>query len=242
MFYVTYSTGFKSGGYNLGSAQAPYNPEDIRDYEGGLKSDWLDGRLRLNAALFYYKYEDLQLSRNNGTVLVVINAAAATIKGAELSISALPIDNLKLEMNVGLLDAKYDSFTTADSARPSLGVLDLAGNRLTQAPDYTVNLAAEYEFPIRSGSLAFRAEEQLIDKVYFTPFNLDNQSQAAYTVTNLFLRYKAADHLSVALFARNLENRRIKTNAFVSAPFLGFPILVSYQAPRVYGIQIGYDF
>lgn len=44
---------------------------------------------------------------------------------------------------------------------------------------------------------------------------------------------------SVALFARNLENRRIKTHTNVSAPFLGSPILVGYQAPRVYGIQIG---
>ena len=243
MLYLTYATGFKSGGYNLGSAQAPYNPEDIRDYEGGLKSAWLGGRIRLNAAMFYYKYRNLQLSKNFGTVVQVVNASAATVKGAELNISALPTTNLKLETNVGLLDSKYDSFVTVDAARPSLGPLDLAGNHLTQAPRYTINLAAEYNIPIPSGSVTFRAEERLIDKVYFTPYNLNNQSQSAYTKTNLFLRYKAADdHWNGALFVRNLESRRIKTNTNVSSVLLGYPILGGFEAPRTFGIQIGYDF
>jgi iron complex outermembrane receptor protein len=243
MAYVTYSTGFKSGGYNVGNAQPPYNPERITAYEGGFKSMWWDGRLRANASIFLYKYKDLQLSRNNGTIVQVVNAAAATVRGSELTITALPTKDLQLDLNVGLLDGKYDSFVTVDAARPSLGPVNLAGEYLTQAPRYTVNLGLEYRLPVTTGDLKFRAEEKFIDRVYFTPFDLANQSQAAYTKTNMFLRYKPHNERWVAsCFVRNLEDRRIKTNTNVSTGLLGYPILGSLEAPRTYGAQIGYDF
>jgi iron complex outermembrane receptor protein len=243
MFYATYSTGFKSGGYNLGSSQKPFRPERINDLEGGAKSTWLDGKVRLNAAIFYYRYDDLQLTRNNGTVVEVVNAAAAIVKGGELSLTALPTTSLKLEANVGLLDAKYKSFFSADSARPSLGVLNLSGNRLTQAPQYTVNLAAEYSTPIGADSVSLRIEEQLVGEAFYTPFNLKNQAQSAYTRTNVFLRFRPAnDRWNLSLYCRNLEDRRIRTNAFTSAPQIGVPIVGSYQEPRVYGIEAEHSF
>ena len=67
--YLRYDRGFKSGGYNdqtgtatviLDAFLAPYDPEFADSYEAGLKTTWLEGRLRLNAALFYVEYTDAQ--------------------------------------------------------------------------------------------------------------------------------------------------------------------------------------
>ena len=69
LLYASYSKGFKSGGFNLGGLQAPFNPEKITDYEVGIKADWLDKRLRTNVSGFWYDYTDLQASVINATIV-----------------------------------------------------------------------------------------------------------------------------------------------------------------------------
>src|SRR3546814_9624620 len=84
LLYVSWSKGFKSGTYNLGTLGNPVNPEKVSAFEGGIKSTLFDRRLRLNVAGFSYDYTDLQAGKVESTSTVHENAATETIYGAEV--------------------------------------------------------------------------------------------------------------------------------------------------------------
>lgn len=102
--YASWSTGFKSGGFQyvpFSAAQADiiFNPEEIEAFEVGLKSEWFDRRLRVNLAAFHYDYQDLQITRIINTpapVNLITNAAASTIQGVDVEFNWLPTENLEL--------------------------------------------------------------------------------------------------------------------------------------------------
>ena len=88
MLYLTYSEGFKSGGFEMkGLELTQFEPESVVNYEIGMKIDALDERLRFNTAFYYMDYEDIQIriteqGRTFADILLYIdNAGAATIKG-----------------------------------------------------------------------------------------------------------------------------------------------------------------
>ena len=121
MFYGLYSKGFRAGGFNgrpgggqYLAASTPYDPETVDNYEVGMKSEWLDGRMRLNVSAFMMDYQDKQeeqsvpVAAGTGQQTLVVNAAEASIDGIEVDFSWLATANFTLEGNLGLLDAKYD--------------------------------------------------------------------------------------------------------------------------------------
>jgi iron complex outermembrane receptor protein len=128
--YFTYSRGFKSGGWNGRGGTAttigPYDPEVVDAFEFGIKSDFFDNRVRLNLALFWNDYEDLQRTvirflpgAANPQETVTSNAASASVKGVEFELTALPVEGLQLNANIAYLDAGYSSFC-ADLNGPSM--------------------------------------------------------------------------------------------------------------------------
>ena len=86
--YLSYSRGFKSGGYNYPASLNPVlNPETLDSYELGVKADLADDRLRLSSALFHYDFKDLQVSRGGaGAFITTENAASATVRGLEVDV------------------------------------------------------------------------------------------------------------------------------------------------------------
>jgi len=122
MFYATYSKGYRSGGFNgrvdsVETAEIPYNPEFVDNYELGFKTEWPDKGLRLNGAIFTMDYKDKQeelglpSSGATGQRITVFNAATATMKGVELELQARPTDGLTMRANIGYLDTGYDEFS-----------------------------------------------------------------------------------------------------------------------------------
>src|SRR5690606_22688653 len=150
--------GFKSGGFN-GRAnnpgeEQPYDPETVVSYEIGAKSQWMDGRLLANLALFYNDYQDFQ-ARVSDCVpnpadpslpclisLTVLNAGELETSGVELELLARPVDALTLEAQVGYLNAEYGEFN--DARFTSFG-----GSRAFQepafSPEWTLRLAGAYD-------------------------------------------------------------------------------------------------
>jgi len=134
MAYVTYSRGFKSGGFNyplyntvpdpdpaLAAAdQQPgaVRPEILDMVELGLKGDYFDGTLRTNAAFFWYDYTDLQVQRpaDVGAGTLTVNAGSATVVGLELDFNWVPTDAFSLNAGITLLDSKYDDFRVGRQA------------------------------------------------------------------------------------------------------------------------------
>ncbi len=114
MLYASYSKGFKSGGWTTrlsapisNAADARFNPEYDTTYELGLKSTWLNHHLLANLALFESKYTGIQLNVQEGPSPVYQNAGDATIKGAELEMTAALGGGFQLNLAAGWMDAYY---------------------------------------------------------------------------------------------------------------------------------------
>ncbi|MBV6424709.1 MAG: Vitamin B12 transporter BtuB [Steroidobacteraceae bacterium] len=114
--YAKVATGFRAGGVYAGAGigafdQAIFGPEKLTSYELGLKSYLFYRRVRLNAAAFYAKYDDMQVNITVDPVSfasAVFNAGKATIGGAELELLVAPVEDLTLSLNYAWLDTKID--------------------------------------------------------------------------------------------------------------------------------------
>ena len=132
MFFASYRSGFKSGGFDLSykpvdlitvaftpgaSYNTLYNEETVDGFEVGMKSTLLDGTLRLNVTAYSFAYEDLQLSKfssdvEGGLSFRVINAAEASLDGLEVeTLFVTPVDGLTLSANVAWAKSEYDTYT-----------------------------------------------------------------------------------------------------------------------------------
>lgn len=243
LIYASASRGFKSGGINLGGLQPAFEPELVWAYEAGVKVDLMDNRLRTNFAGFYYDYSDLQVGQVRNAVLVLENAATATIYGLEAEITAAPTEQLRFDIVASYLHAEYDEFLTEDQTRPALGEIQLAGNTLSQAPEFSVNFGAEYTLPTSIGEFTLRGEVFWVDDIYFTPYNLSSSFQGAHSRQNLFLNWRAPQGgLSAQLFVRNIDNDDDLANVFVSSGLVGSAIVGYYEEPRTFGGSLTYDF
>src|SRR5690606_12062266 len=94
-----------------------FGSETLWSYEAGLKGQFLDNRLRLNIAGFVSKYKDIQINvqsdPTNVRITDVLNAGKATVKGIEADITLQPVRALRVTVNYGYLDAKYDEIINA---------------------------------------------------------------------------------------------------------------------------------
>ena len=161
--YALVSKGYKPGGNSVGNnTNAPGNPafatkydkESLWNYEMGVKSELLEGRLRLNAAVFHLEWDNLQfesfffltpgdLSTNVDQIISIEEAEA---NGLEVEFAALLTDGLTVSGGLGYLDTEIKSDTTVQLSggwRPSLLGLDLP-----KSPELTANLVGEYRWPI----------------------------------------------------------------------------------------------
>ena len=243
--YFDYSQGFKSGGYNLGNLQPAFDPEEIVQYEIGIRSEWMDSRLRANVSAFLYDYEDLQVSKVDGTVITIENAAKAELYGMEFEIIALVSENLMVETTIGLLESEFKDYVTADPVRPPafFGEFDLAGNELTQAPGYTVNIGAEYRAQLAKGDLVFRGDARFVDDVWLTAFNTDHMKQDAYEWFRASVTYESAQgDWVLSAFVDNITDERIISAALITSALVGAPIAGAFEAPRTYGASVSFRF
>lgn len=160
--YATISKGYKAGGLQLNVTQQlpvfKFDEETLWNYEIGARLSLLGDRMRINSAVFYMDWEDLQVSTNVALVdpetqqitfvNTTSNAASATSQGFELDIRALPLPGLELGAGVGYLDAEFDDFREAIVQGE---VVDLSKRPIPRAPEWTLNADAGYRFPILDG-------------------------------------------------------------------------------------------
>ncbi|NHN39209.1 TonB-dependent receptor [Pseudomaricurvus alcaniphilus] len=252
MAYAFISRGFKSGGF-VGRISLPeefvaFDQETVQTFEAGIKSEWLDNRLRVNASYFFNKYDDLQLALiyfctdSLGTTIncnSVLNAAQAETQGLELEIEAAPIDGLMITASMGYLDATYEEFPFLDPA--SGNTLDRSGTDLQNSPELTASIGATYQFPLLSGSstLGFRwtySAEKFQGNLLNTPRGTIQPTK--YLDAN-FKWEPENGSWAINLWGTNLLDDRY-IDAVVDAP--GFIGLMSYGPPRQVGVSLEYMF
>jgi len=241
--YAKYATGFKSGGYGVGSRGPAVDPEINANYEAGLKGAYLDGRLQANLAAFHMKYDDLQVSQVIGAASTLSNAAKATIDGAEVELAVRPGDRLRIDLSGAYTDARFDAFLTQDSARPYLGLMNLAGNRLPQAPKWSGSAGVYYDTPAPLGTVTVAARYDWKSRMYFSEFNTAISSQKAVGRLDLSLAYKTDDgRWTASLFATNVTDEQIKNNVLIVSAVLGSLADANYRPGRQIGVSLGYRF
>lgn len=237
--YATYSQGFKSGGFNIGGLQAPFAPEDLTNYEVGFKADLFDRRLRANVSAFQYDYQELQQSLVEGNALVTRNAAEARIRGVEAEITARLTDEFTVNLNGSHLDAKFRDYLNTDPVNAGLGVQDLSGNTLPNAPKYQLNASASYEFSTDAGTVTPRVEMSYVSKLFFNAFNAPEFTQPSRTLLNAYLKWESNDQDWTAVaYVKNITDEVYLLDAVASNPLQGFVLLGQYGEPLTAGLTV----
>ena len=119
LFYASYSKGYSSGGFNGDVAMRRFLPETSDNYEFGMKGEFLDNRLRVNATMFSTSYENQQVTVGrivNGTPIAdLVNAQEATLEGMEFEVLAQLSDSLVLTAMLATFEGEYDEFIIQDN-------------------------------------------------------------------------------------------------------------------------------
>jgi iron complex outermembrane recepter protein len=250
MAYVSYNTGFKSGGYNMipPSSQA-YNPETLDAWEAGLKTEFFDRRLRINTSAFYYNWSDLQVTVYENTSALTLNAAKARLYGLDFDLQAKPTDQLTISAGFELLKDYFTSYpdaifnveqSYAQGGGTIASIQSARGNKLPYAPDATANISADYRIPIPLGSLGFN-----VTYFYSTGFRTTADNfigQANYDILNGRIDWALPDgRTTLAIWGKNLTDTIYATQVRANNNPGGFTVQ-TLGAPRTYGVSAEYKF
>lgn len=182
--YASFKTGFKSGGIDNSAlpsnslSQAAlsgdfsgliFRSEEAIGGEIGIKSQWADRTVTLNATVYQYVFKDLQVQNFNASTIQFItsNAGELTTKGVDLESSwRTPVDGLRLSANLSYLDAQY----TAEFLQPGGqgGPVDLNGRRGSQAPEWSGNFAVDWTVPLSDSLELFLSGNAAYNDGYIT--------------------------------------------------------------------------
>ncbi|MGH7805342.1 MAG: TonB-dependent receptor [Candidatus Binatia bacterium] len=239
MLYASFSQGFKSGGFNNTGCDDPYDPEFVDAIEAGLKSEWLDRRLRVNLAGFFYDFDDIQVQRIEGLRAFIINAASAEVKGAELEAFALLYEGLSLDGNLAWLDAGYTEFFDDDPITQFEGPVDLSGNKLPKSPEWSGSVGLQYAHALLElGDATARVDWSYRDQIFFSHFNDPANGQDSFQLWNAFLEFEhSSGHGGVKAFVKNLADEDYKLGGVIASIIIGGP-LGHYAAPRTWGVEL----
>ena len=238
LIYASYNRGFKSGGFNgQFPTDNPFLPESIDAYEFGAKTDLLGRRLRIDAAAFYYDYTNIQVSKFIGQQTSYYNGAAARVYGIDADFEARLTQNLSLSGGLTLLHDRFTSFPNAViSTQVLTGIVittgSAEGNRLPATPDFSSTVTGNYHVPLGFAQLALDAS-YTYNAGYFTqPDNI--LRQPAYNLVSVGAGLNFHNGLSARAWVRNL----LDTKVYNTLQAGSFDSVVSYQAPRTYGITV----
>jgi len=248
MLYASVSKGFKSGGFNTGANQSTsYEPETVLAYEAGMKSQFWDGRAQTNVSTFFYDYSDLQLVQIEGFASAVKNAAKAEVFGGEVASSFILTDHFTVHASVEYLSAEFKEFSSADGRFLGLGIttpVDLSGNSLPSAPEFSFRIGADYSQPISSSkTLDFGFDYYWQDEIFFTPFNLELSKQESVGRLDLTAGLDINDGTwRVEVFGKNVTDETVRNSGEVTSFILGSSRTFTYSPPRTFGLRLKYQF
>jgi iron complex outermembrane receptor protein len=248
LIYASRNLGFKSGGYNSTEPSlAAYAPEKLNSYEAGIKSEFLDHRVRLNGAVFDYNYTNIQMIKlTSNNQLQEYNGPRARSFGADFDLAARVTQALSLNLGGSYVHDRFTAETPtvqynvpypAFPGGSNSFFASANGNRLPDTPDWTINLGPTYVLRTASGDWTFDANYLHDSGWYGEP---DNQlRQSAYNSVNASVNWHIGNGpYTVGLWGRNLTDSLVYT-AVSGNSVAG---LAQYAPPRTYGIRFGADF
>ena len=207
-----------------------FDGDELASYEVGVKAALFGGRARLMAAAYYFDWDDMIVVDEDpligGLNFYNVNSGGAEIYGFEFEVAAYLTDRLSVRFAGDVNDAEV-------TQPPEFGDDSPEGNALIYAPERTVSIAVDYEFPIWSGwSVHLHADHAWVDEQFTNTQN--TLSIPDYRKTNARITARdSADRWQVALYSTNLTNEKIMRDRFLASTFYWHP-------PRQIGLGIGY--
>lgn len=245
LIFARVATGFRSGNLPYQSALigtpdpklSVLDPEKVTSYELGFKSQWLDNSLRLNGALHYTKYRDLQsqVSSGVGNGTLLQNAGEAEVKGVELEFEYSPSRAFLMFGSVAYLDAEYTEFFDL------VANADKSGNPLPYAPKWTANLGLRYTIETETVDVELSTNWRYQARHYMDGNRNELAMAESRTVGDAQISFTptSAKNLSLAFFMRNITNEEIRSFQYVLA---GTVAPAVYQPRRTFGGRLSYRF
>ena len=256
--YATVRKGFKSGGFNgtaINPADQFFQPEEVTDYEAGIKGLSVLGNWQVRYAVdvFYDDYTNIQRFVNLATVpasTVTRNAAAGSIAGVDLDVTVVPTDWLSASLQYTYLDAKYDSYSDA-----LLG--DLSDSKFPNTPEHQLSFTPRVEIPLPEGmgNLSALASVYYQSGIATDPANVPNGNPLValssmgtnvegYTRIDLRADWRNINGsgVSAAAYVRNATDEVYitGTNNQLTSQFGVATYL--YGQPRFFGVELRFDF
>jgi iron complex outermembrane receptor protein len=243
--YATFSTGFQSAFYAItnDANRPPLDPVTMDAIEIGVKSDFFDNRVRVNASAFRYNIDNLIVSAFANGSQNQRNAAKSRIKGIDLDLAYRPIRNLTLSAAMQYLDPIYTDYPNALVYSPDpaknvyvIGPGDVTGQQMQWSEKFMGTTTANYRIPTTFGDFRLTGTYAYHSGTHFDTQDLN--TQPAYSLLNASIGWTSPDaKLEVDLWGKNLLDE-----VYVSAFQIGTTVMKYTPAePRTYGVRFGYS-
>jgi iron complex outermembrane receptor protein len=259
MGYIRISNAYKAGGFSARTHDNEYDPETDTSYEGGVKTEFLDHRLRVNADFFYTQYDNAQINVftedpvTHAAASVTTNAGSLDYLGGELEFSYIPAKNWLIDGSFGYTDPQFNQFLTV--VPPSTVKMNYASQAIDNyVSKMTYAVGVQYDFdPFSFGDLTVRMDYNFASPKTFhpltvlSPYNEVIKSQnyhnlSAYVLLkNIETEYGTWE---VKFFGQNLldEEQRYAGIDFEILSGISTFGINSYNPPRTFGGQLTYRF
>lgn len=242
LIYAGVTQGQKASSYNVAGAfifandgaGIPYKAERIVSYETGFKSNLFDNKLRFNSSVYYYDYHDYQAALWTGSSTILINVDAE-FYGIEGEIAG----NVTKDFEVALNGA-WQHNTVKDVPVGS----GFADTETSFAPEWTASAVLRYTYPavIANGNVSLQASGSYQSSIWQNLNNYDANKLDAYFTADARLGWTSTDlRYSLAVFAKNIFNKRYETVGFDEASSIGANI-TSPGRPRWIGVNGRWNF
>ncbi len=254
--YAKYSKGFKSGGFNgeagsIVETQRPYDAEIVDSFELGFKSRFMDNRAQINAAAFFNKHKDMQLSvftAQGAAASDIRNAARANINGLEIEGLFQATDTFTARASLGLLDTKYKEFIEFGT--------DVADDRaFPHAPKSTWSAGFDWQaYSGDMGTVTLSADVNHSAKYFTYPYSLTltapqqafNSQAPARTLVDGRLAWSniplAGQEVELAIWGKNIFDKEYISNFIDFGPGFGGLTNGYFGPPATYGVTLGVGF
>lgn len=251
MTFVSFSQGFKSGGFNQRYNAAPpgnlplsFNEETAENWELGFKSNPA-ANVRLNGSIFTTTYDDIQMTYRLGVVPLLFNAGEAEISGAELELYYMPVSSMIIDASLGYLDAKFNSI---NDPAPISGVTPTAiatvDSDLPFTPDLQAHVGVSYEWQVGNNvTLTPRLDVSYTDSQFFDAGNSAIIAQTdAITLLNGSITFAHDNGFTLSFSGENLTDERYPVAGTSSLGTSSGYAEIVYARPRSFMMTLTKDF
>ncbi|MGI9228225.1 MAG: TonB-dependent receptor [Gammaproteobacteria bacterium] len=253
MTYFTYSQGYKSGGFDQRYAGPPpsalpqepsgFDPETATSYELGLKSQFLNDTVRLNAAIFHTDYTELQIIIRQTFNPVTFNGGDAKITGGEAELTWVATERFLMTAAIGYMDARYKTLNDSVSGSGNSAPV-LPHYKLVNTPKWSAAIGAAYTFDFSNwATLTPRLDWSYHGEQYNNAVNTPQLRQESYSLLNAGVAMQTNDGKWEALLAlRNITDKAYIITGNSGAGTASSYIAQVYGRPFEWSVSLKYNF